>query len=676
MKTLDTIWHGAAYYPELWPDTMEQDIALMKEAGINMVRIAEFAWSSLEPSEGMYTFDWLDKTFDLCEQNDIAVVLCTPTATPPRWLTARYPEVLRVDIDGKPFSHGSRQHVSHCSQLYRRFSRNITRMLAERYGKRPGLVAWQTDNEFLCHVDGDYSESARRSWHLRLAEKYGTIEELNRRWSTDIWSETYYSFDQIPMKVKTPFACPTGVGGGRHNVSLEKEWYHFTSDSVVAFQKDQVDIIRQFSDAPVTHNHIQHERVAPEDLFRDLDFAATDFYARYDELWRTVWTCDYLRGCKMKADGTTKPFMVLETSPSHNGSTSPGHLTHPDGFLRAEAAFFMGHGANCQAYWLWRQQRSGVEMCHGSVVTAWGTPSVGWKNVQAVSQLLQKMKPVLTAIPPAPAELAVHHIAQSRMHRRAEPLFRQALWPEANNWILDAVVHRPLLELGYWRDVRFTDADVSRYSVVLSPFASVLPESLIDRMVEFVENGGTWVVGPMSGCRTEYGTVPTDAGLGRIDGIAGVKTLFPFGLEDTSGTLRKRPFSLSLYGHALEPQDQTEPLGVYTDGPAKNHVWATRRKLGKGSVYLLTAYAPHDQTNFWKTILGELDLTPFESTWGTSIIPRALPDNSKRAYVVVNWDGNGGSCVLPESGVDVLSGRPVEAGTRQIGPFEVLCVTC
>lgn len=664
------IWHGAAWYPELWPDRVDEDLRLMADAGINLVRVGEFAWSTLEPEENRYELAWLHQVMDKCQAANIGVVLCTPTPTPPRWLTARYPEVLRVDGDGLPFGHGSRQHVSHTSEKYREFSRGITDVLAREFGRHPALVAWQTDNEFLCHVWGDYGASTERAWHAWLQDKYTTIENLNQTWSTAIWSEDYPAFELVPMPQKTPFDNRIGIATGTHHVSLAADWLRFTSDTVVRFQDEQLAILRAHSPAPITHNQIAQTRVYNEDLFENLDSAATDFYTPHDAIWRTFRTLDWMRGAKMRPDGTTVPYAILETSPSHNGARHPGHLTHPHGFLRAEALLFLGMGGNTFAYWLWRQQRSGVEMCHGSVITAWGTPSVGWKDVQDVSALIEAVEPILTGTAPARAQVALHESKNAHALLQSEPL-----WNDLNPGRASEQTYKPLLEMGLWRDVRFESADVQGYQVVLSPFMPGLSDALVDRMTAFVENGGTWVVGPTSGCRTVYGTVPTDAGLGRLDALAGVRSLYPVGIHSCRGSLRDSEVTLGGYSFGLEPiHPDCEVLGRYLDGPGEGTAWCVGRTLGQGRIVLLAAHAPNHYGTVLEALLRDTPLQRFDASWGTTIIPRE--GNNQRAYLIANWDGNGGTVTLPEGGRDLITQKPISSGSLTVEPFGVHAVLC
>jgi beta-galactosidase len=660
------IWHGAAYYPELWKNRIDQDIGLMKQVGIDLVRIGEFAWSSMEPREGEYDLGWLAEVFDKCSAAGIGIVLCTPTPTPPRWLTLKYPQVLRVDVDGRPWTHGSRQHVSHTSPKYRQLSRKITAKLARTFGRHPALVAWQTDNEFLCHVDGDFSESSRKAWHAWLKARYKTIRNLNQQWASAIWSEDYPSFGAVPMPTKTPFGAPVGSPIGVHHVSLQADWHRFVSDTVVQYQRDQLDIIRKHSDAPITHNLVNPDRVFPDEIFGDLDFCATDPYVAHTDVWRVFHRLDWMRGAKMRPDGSTVPYAIMETSPSHNGSRTPGHLTHPRGFLAAEAAIFLGMGGNVFSYWLWQQQRSGVEMCHGAVITSWGTPSVGFNDVQAVSQLLAKIQPILLALPPARAQVAVHDSINARAILRAEPL-----WDQMNLWRTPVEeIHRPLLEMGLWRDVRFEDADVSAYKVVLSPFMPAITDSLLARMEKFVRDGGLWIVGPMSGCRTPHGTVPTDAGLGKLDALAGVKTLWPVGIHTCRGSLADQQLDLGWYCFGLEPAaGGCVALGRYLDGAAQDVAWCVQRPLGRGRIVVLGAHAPGQYGKVLDALLGDVVLERHPTTWGTTLIPRQ--GNGQRAWIIANWDGKGGSAKLPAAGRDVVTGRAFGPGDLRVEPFGV-----
>ena len=188
---------GAAYYPEAWPlDQIDADLEAMRQMGVNLVRVAEFAWSTLEPREGEYDFGWLHDAVERIGNAGIAIVMCTPTATPPAWLTGKYPDVLPMNVEGLTAGHGGRRHYSPFSETYRKLCRGIVEKMGAEFGNHPGIVAWQIDNELF---EADWSPQAQRGFAAWLEKRYGTVEELNRAWNTALWSQTYPGFDEVPL---------------------------------------------------------------------------------------------------------------------------------------------------------------------------------------------------------------------------------------------------------------------------------------------------------------------------------------------------------------------------------------------------------------------------------------------------------------------------------------------
>ncbi len=645
------LYHGVAYYPELWPaEAIDDDIRLMGQVGINCARIGEFAWSSMEPDEGKYTFDWLKHVLDKLAAAKIGVVLCTPTPTPPIWLTERYPQVRYVDQDGVRHVHGARQHICPTSPIYREFSRKITEEIARRFGQHPAVFSWQTDNEFYCHNPNCYCESCKQAWHKWLAARYGTIEALNKAWNASIWSEAYQRFEQVPQPFRTPF---------QHNCSLMTAYRQFGSDTIVAFQAEQLEIIRRYSSAPITHNTMPPWHPLDNDaLFEKLDFCSVDIYSPWNSYWRNIRDLDWMRARK------SLPYFIMETSPSQPGSTQIGHALHPDGFLVAEGVVNFGFGGVGMSYWLWRQQRGGCEMCHGSVISSWGKPTTAWNDVHALSGVLAKAEPFLTGVPAAGAELAIHYSTRSDLVFRTEPM--ESGFSYMESWLNK--VYRPVLELGLYRDVIGEQADVSRYRVVLSPMLPIVDTALLKKMMAFVEKGGVWVVGPLSGYRTVDHTVHTDAGLGLLDEAAGVETMYSFGLASPiNATCMNQATKVSGWAFSFEPR-RVDALGRYNEGPAHEQAWLTERRIGKGRL-ILVGVMP--EANACKAIIRHaIGAQPLahttDATWGTTVAPRE--GNGKSGWCIVNWEGNGGSVTLPKAGTDVLTGQKL-SGKLTVRPF-------
>jgi len=225
---------GTAWYPEQWPESRwEQDLTLMQRAHIHFVRVGEFAWNKMEPAEGQYDFDWLERAVNLAGKHGIFVVLGTPTATPPAWLTQKYPETLRVDDNGRRDQHGNRAQYNWANPKYREFARDIAGRMAKRFGHNPYVIGWQIDNEYSQTSSDPDTQKMFQEW---LKGYYGTLDNMNQRWSGQYWSEWYSNWSQIPIPVRG------GIDNG--NPGLLLSWRRFTSATWRSYQKNQIDAIR------------------------------------------------------------------------------------------------------------------------------------------------------------------------------------------------------------------------------------------------------------------------------------------------------------------------------------------------------------------------------------------------------------------------------------------------
>lgn len=238
---------GVCYYPEHWPQTRwPEDAQMMRAMGLEIVRIAEFAWAKLEPTPGQYDWSWLDEAIDVLAKAELEIILGTPTVTPPAWLTRAHPEILRVDANGRARDHGTRRHTCPNSPTYRQFSRQIVRAMGERYGSDPRITGWQIDNEFggggtaRC-----YCENCAKAFRDWLQARYGTLAALNNAWGTIFWSQTYTDWAQIR---------PPSDHIDKKNPSHVLDYYRFASDSFVSYQQEQVDILRGLAHGRFHHH--------------------------------------------------------------------------------------------------------------------------------------------------------------------------------------------------------------------------------------------------------------------------------------------------------------------------------------------------------------------------------------------------------------------------------------
>ncbi|MEI7025352.1 beta-galactosidase [Paenibacillus sp. y28] len=654
------LYYGAAYYPELWDEqAWQEDLRYMKEAGINVVRMGEFAWARMEPVQDQIDVSFFAERITELHKHGIDTIMCTPTPTPPIWMSHGHPERMYVDGDGQVMVHGARQHVCTNNAFFRERSAIIVEALARAVGSLPGVIGWQTDNEFKCHVAECMCDTCKEQWHEWLERKYGTIGRLNEAWGTQIWSEAYLSFDQVPQPRKTPFL---------HNASLITAYRIFSREKIAEYQDLQLDMIRKFSKAPITHNTGLGFALDNELIFRNLDFASFDDYPDARSYTELLLKYDLFRNMKKGI-----PFWVMETSTSHNGYLSAYHATHPNGFLRAEAVAAYVSGAQGFSYWLWRQQRAGCELPHGAVLSSWGKPTVGYRGVLETRDAIAALEPLLLETVVQQAELAAVYSDRARSFLLTEPLeginYRQVL-REWTDLIRDMGIHRDLLPEG---------GDLSGYKILMTPYLPHVPDEFRTRAERFVREGGIWIVGPMTGYRTGEHTVPTTAALGELEALAGVETLYSYPIGDTGSTGHAfgAAAALGRWAHVFDPAESSaQVVGVVQGGPSDEAAFITERRVGQGRIVMLGAAPLGDEgkeliRRLVEHYAGQGDLTlRLDVTPGTLAVPRIARNGAYKLWCLVNMNGKGGEAVLPSGGTDALTGETVQAGRLAIQPYE------
>lgn len=651
------LYHGTAYYPELWNDEqiIEQDIRLMKEAGMNVVRIGEFAWSTLEKEQGNIDIRFFVDIINRLYENGIETVMCTPTPTPPIWLSHGHPERMFVDANGKVMGHGSRQHVCTNNAFFRERAAIITEHIAKAVGSLPGVIGWQIDNEFKAHVAACMCETCKSLWHQWLQNRYGSIDRLNEAWGTQIWSEYYLAFEQVPQPGPAPFL---------HNSSLSTMYQLFSMEKIAEFSDEQAHIIRQYSNAPTTHNSSVAFHVDNERLFKNLDFASFDTYANYDNTPAYLINCDLWRNFKKGKD-----FWIMETSPSYSASLESYAMPHPNGYLKAEAVAAYALGAEAFCYWLWRQQRTGCEQPHGSVISAWGKPTVGFQNVIEVEQARKEIESIILSSRPSQAEVAMTYSDRSKAFLQTEP------HRKLNHRGLVSAFYERILSMGIHRDVIPEGTELDGYKLLFTPFIHYLSSDYIERAQAFVQNGGIWVVGPLTGGRTENHTIHTDAALGELEHLAGIETLFNYPMEGT-GTIGQAfgvSAPLGMWSSVFEPKEALA-IGVLEEGLTPGKAFITEHQLGKGKIVMLGSMPMgEDGDVMLKKLIDHYAVDAHvrlrtDVTVGTIVAPRQ--GDGYHLWIIINMDGKGGSVTIPHEGYDLLAQTEIKPGRLGIGKYE------
>lgn len=654
---MNKLYYGAAYYPELWDqETVKRDIEWMKEAQVNVVRMAEFAWSTLEPHPNQLNVEFFTEVIAQLNRNGIQTVLCTPTATPPIWISHEHPERMIVNNLREVMVHGGRQQVCTNNAIMRERSGLIIEEMAKVYGHMPGVIAWQLDNELKGNVSECYCDTCKSLWHKWLEKRYENIETLNSEWGTHIWSQYYESFDQVPQPFKTPMG---------HNPSLVTAYHRFSRDLAADFLQEQAEIIRKHSNLPITHNSSLNHFIDNEKCFAPLDFAAFDHYSTSAEYQQMLFWLDTFK--TLKGD---VPFWVMETAPTFSGSIYGHHTIHKNGYIMAEAAAAYALGAEGFNYWLWRQHRTGVEFTHGHVISSWGKPGVGYKNVVETGILKNKLEKAFANTKPAKAEIAVTYSDMARSFFMVEPFESGGIdyTFEMKKW------YERIMKMGYHRDFIFESHTFNGYKILMTPFMSHLSKAYMERAKAFVEDGGIWIVGPLTGIRTGEHTLHTDHALGALEAFAGVKTVFHYPMTGSGavGEAFDIQAPLSLWSSAFECVEATE-LGTIKGGVSPGLSFLTEYQRGTGKIVMLGSMPEGGQGNLLlEAIIGhylnEAGILKYECTPGTIVIPRH--GDSIDQQVLINMDGEGGEVYLPCDYEDVCYPESKASSVINLKPYE------
>jgi beta-galactosidase len=503
---------GVCYYPEQWPRARwATDAAEMRELGLDLVRIGEFAWSSFEPARGAFEFSWLDEALETLSAAGLQIVLGTPTATPPVWLMRERPEILSVGPDGRRRAYGSRRHTSPSSRAYREEARRVVQVLVDRYGSHPAIVAWQIDNEPGNHDSArcfsDESQAAFQAW---LAARFDRdIDALNAAWGTAFWSMTYPSFDAIELP------RPTVTD---HNPSLEVAHRRFAAEEVAAGLAEQRAIVA--AGAPhvevFTNLYLGDVDIDPRLVARPTGIGAVDVYPHGlrgpDDV---SFILDLVRGIALPAGAGPSERggcgWVIEQQPGPVNWTGDNPAV-PPGQVRLWCWQAALHGIDTLLWFRWRAARAGQEQHHAALLRHDGTRSPAWGEA---ARFLAELAEV-AAGRPALVERPVARVALVHEHLDAFMLQVVPQVPDASHRELVIAVHAAARRLGLDVDVVGADADLTGYELVLAPAAHVASTGLVDRLSTALHAGTTVVLGPRSLVRDEHAVwsdQPLPAGL-------------------------------------------------------------------------------------------------------------------------------------------------------------------
>lgn len=637
---------GAAWYPEQWPESRwDADLQLMQDAHINFVRIAEFAWSTMEPSEGNYQLDWLEHAVRAAERHHIAVVLGTPTAAPPAWLTTKYPETLRIKDDGRRDGHGNRQQFNWSDPKYRELAYKIAEKVAVRFGHDPNVIGWQIDNEYARESYGPDDQRRFDDW---LHAKYRTLDNLNTRWTTSYWSQTYSAWSQIPIMETYG------------NPGLLLNWKEYVSDTWRSYQKNQLDAIRPHIDPrqKITTNMMGwFDGFDSYTVAQDLDFAAWDDYVGTGQLdpVSNGEIHDMTRGF------LRRNFWVIETQPGFvNWSANNNALNK--GEVRAMAWNDVAHGSEAVEYWQWRSALNGQEQYHGVLVGADGTPVPLYDEVKQLGAEFDKAAAALDGTS-VHSEVAILHDYPSRW----------AINWQRHNKAFDPTqsllsYYRPLHQLVRSIDVVSDVAPLAQYKLVVAPALNVLTPQAAANLIAYVQNGGHLVLGQRSAMKDQDNTLYEQRQPGPLAEMLGARVEQWYALTD--------PVPVSGDWGMAKDAIWAEQIGVKSPETkvlmryGKSNGWldgqpaAVTRKVGKGSItYIGCALDEPAMMNAAKWMVADSGAQTLLPNLPKGVEVSVRSGEGKEVWIVANYNAAPATVKLPAAMQDLLHGGSVSSVT-------------
>jgi beta-galactosidase len=582
---------GVYYYPEAWPrEQWARDLTNIKNFGFEFVHMAEFAWAFMEPEEGRFEFDWLEQTVKLAAERGLKVVLCTPSATPPAWLSRKHPEILMVDARGRRMNHGSREHATWSSPVYRRYVERIVTEMARRFGSNPHVWGWQIDNE-LSHYGRAYSyaDVNRDRFRAWLKARYGSIDRLNREWGNAFWSQMYNDFDQID--IPNPDELVAAVN--EHALLDFQRWFAEEAAGYVRFQAETLR--RHIRSQWVTTNFmILHKEVYPPLSGKDLEIVTWTVYPVHGTLG------DGPLGFRL-GDGTALSFQsdfarsingnhgVMELQPGQVNWGSVNPQPYP-GAVRSWILRTVALGGKLVCTYRYRQPLFGNEQYHYGIV---GTDGVtltrgGEEYVQAIRDLAR----LRAARPASPVEPAAYAARRTALLYNVENRFDLDNHPQTNRWNTMAHVlkyQRALKALGAPVDVITEDKDFSRYRFLVAPAYQLVDAALVDRWRQFAAGGGHLVLTVRTGTKQRNAHLWEGPWQAPILDLIGATVAFydvlPAPHEGrVRSTAAKEAYAWAAWADVLKPAAGTRVLATYADQFYAGEAAAVTRPLGKGSV--------------------------------------------------------------------------------------------
>jgi beta-galactosidase len=659
-------YFGVDYYPEQWPEERwPVDARLMAESGFNVVRLAEFAWAKLEPAEGEFSFEWLDRAISILAERGLRIILGTPTASPPPWIMVKNPEIFRVRDDGRPVTYGNRREYCPNNPYYLEHSRRIVTAMAERYANHRSVIGWQIDNEFGDRCFCSICAQGFQNW---LCSRYEDLDDLNNKWGTMFWSHVYGDWSEIPVPLAT---------GGSPNPGLALDFYRFSSDSYVAYQQMQIDILRQKCPRHfITHNFMgfKYDQINYFDLARNLDVVGWDIYPRMQwtmnaelDPGQAALGADTMRGLR------NQNFWVMEQQAGSGGWEMISVAPRP-GELRLWAYQSIAHGADAIIFFRWRTARHGTEQYWHGLLEHDARPGRRYEEIKRMGAEIKKagdhiygstVKPAVAMVLSYDSRFAFQVQANNPNFRYSEHFYQ---------------IYRALYQRHVLIDIVKPTADLSGYKLVIAPALHVLPEAAADNLKRFVMNGGVLVATPRTGVKDEVNAVvnmPLPGLLADVFGViveeydslpTGVKQDLEFSVHELATV---EPPSAQVLCDILAP-NTAEVIARYTRDYYAGEPAITLNRYGQGKAVYVGTFgdgALYEMLAGWLLNMANVQRM-ITAPPGVEVAERWL--GNKRVLFVLNHTERPQEITLDGPYVNLLDGSALLQGTVVVAPRDVL----
>lgn len=670
---------GTCYYPEHWdPKMWKQDLERMLENGITTVRIAEFAWSKFELREGEFDFSFFDAFLEVAARTDIKVIFCTPTATPPAWLTEKYPEVLNARKDGVLYRHGMRRHYNYNSFTYQEFARRITRKLGEHYGKHPSIIGWQIDNEFNCETALFFSDSDSYAFRQFLKERYHTLDRLNDAWGTVFWNQTYTSWEEIFV--------PRTTYGDHYNPHMMLDYYRFISVSTLRFCKIQADELRRhikpgdFITTNGMFENIDNHKMEKEllDIYMYDSYPNFAFGTGKDPKHRVDLNDRKWSRNLTEVRSICRHFGIMEQQSGADGSVcSKGAPAPKPGQMTLWAMQSLAHGADYISFFRWRTCCFGTELYWNGILDYSSRENRRLQEVKRLYEKLQKIQPLAGADWETCAAQLKDYDNQwdakaDQMHGMLNQISDNGIFQAAQ------LTHTPLDYVYLQEDSELSD--LTGYRIIFYPHAVILTEARTRLLLEYVQQGGTLVLG----CRTGYKDLSGKC----------VQELLPGKMRDASGAdvyeytilgpaddevcihAGSRKVKAEYFCDLIRPLEKGISIGTYSGDYYAGTSAVTERVYGKGKILYYGSTFTQEAAKML------LEYTGTAEPWETCIhVPEECElvvrrtQDGHRYYILLNYMSVEKTINVKESVWDCFEEEEVK-GEVCLKPYEVKVFRC